>query len=85
MQMMGHLLLSRGLWRAPGTGAATSRLLPPAPVLGLVAALPGETDDVLFWTMFGMYVLASLSAGWHTLVWAPRVHGGVRHSGPRSR
>ena len=61
MQMMGHLLLSRGLWRAPGTGAATSRLLPPAPVLGLVAALPGETDDVLFWTMFGMYVLASLS------------------------
>ena len=54
MQMTGHMLLSRGLWRSAGTAADAVRLLPPAPVLSAAAALPAEIDDVLFYTMLGM-------------------------------
>ena len=74
MQMMGHMLLSRGLWRSAGTAANAARLLPAAPVLSAAAALPAFIDDVLFYTMLGMSIHLSyaprgqpvpLAARWH--------------------
>ena len=74
MQMMGHMVLSRGLWRSAGTAANAARLLPAAPVLSAAAALPAFIDDVLFYTMLGMSIHLSylprgqpvpLAARWH--------------------